>query len=90
MRDDSGVAGEGRVVDIPKFHSWGKCTMSLTNINSEWMSKASSGLCIILFILYYVDPLNPRQIKLPVLYAHRIQITRLYLKYNALYYIATT
>ena len=24
-----GVAGEGRVVDVPKFHSWGKCTMPL-------------------------------------------------------------
>ena len=45
---DSGVAGEGRVVGVPKFHSWGKCTMPLTNINSDWMSNASSGLCIIL------------------------------------------
>ena len=52
MRVDSGVAGEGRVVGIPKFHSWGKCTMPLTNINSDWMSNASSGLCIIL--LYYI------------------------------------
>ena len=52
MRDDSGVAGEGRVVGIPKFHSWGKCTMPLTNINSDWMSNASSGLCIIM--LYYI------------------------------------
>ena len=26
MRGD-GVAGEGRVVGIPKFYSWGKCTM---------------------------------------------------------------
>ena len=32
---------------------------------------------------------NPRQIKLPVVFAHRVQITRLY-QYNALYYIATT
>ena len=54
MRDDSGVAGEGRVVGIPKFHSWGKCTMPLANINSDWMSNASSGLCIILVILYYI------------------------------------
>ena len=46
MRGDSGVAGEGRVVGMPKFYSWGKCTMPLTNIN------ASSGLCIIL--LYYI------------------------------------
>ena len=46
MRGDSGVVGEGRVVGVPKFHSWG--TMPLTNINSDWMSNASSGLCIIL------------------------------------------
>ena len=51
MRGDSGVAGEARVVGVPKFHSWGKCTMQLTNINSDWMSNASSGLCI---ILYYI------------------------------------
>ena len=46
MRGDGGVAGEGRVVGF--IPSWGKCTMALTNINSDWMSKASSGLCIIL------------------------------------------
>ena len=51
MRGDGGVAGEGRVVGVPKFHSWGKCTMPLTNINSDWMSNASSGLRI---ILYYI------------------------------------
>ena len=45
MRGDSGVAGEGRVVGLPKFHSWGKCTMLLTNIN------ASSGLCVIYIYL---------------------------------------
>ena len=47
MRGDGGVAGEERVVGVPKFHSWGKCTMPLMNINSDRMSKASSGLCII-------------------------------------------
>ena len=47
MRGDGGVAGEGRVVGVPKFHSWGKCTMPLTSINSDWMSNASSALCII-------------------------------------------
>ena len=56
MRDDSGVAGEGRVVGLLKFHSWGKCTMPLTNINSDWMYNASSGLCII--YLYYAGPLS--------------------------------
>ena len=48
VRGDSSVAGEGRVVGVPKFHSWGKCTMPLMNINSDWMSNTSSGLCIIL------------------------------------------
>ena len=51
MRGDGGVAGEGRVAGIPKFHSWGKYTMPLTNINSGWMSSASSGLCIILLFI---------------------------------------
>ena len=55
MRGDSGVAGEGRVVGVPKFHLWGKCTMSLTNINSDWMFNASSGLCI---ILGYIEQSN--------------------------------
>ena len=52
MATPLGVAGEGRVVGIPKFYSWGKCTMPLTNINSDWMFNGFSGLCIIL--LYYI------------------------------------
>ena len=31
MRGDGSVAGEGRVVGVPKFHSCGKCTVILTN-----------------------------------------------------------
>ena len=54
MRGDGGVAGEGRVVGVPRFHSWGKCTMPLININSDRMSNTSSGLCIILVVLHYV------------------------------------
>ena len=54
MKGDIGVAGEGRVVGIPKFHSWGKFTIPLTNINSDWKSNTSSGLCIIYIILYYI------------------------------------
>ena len=58
MRGEGGVAGAGRVVGVPKFHSWGKCTMPLTNINSDWMSNAFSGPCINLVILFiYVGPL---------------------------------
>ena len=49
MRGDGGVAGEGRVVGVPKFYSCSKCTTPRTNMNSDWMSNASSGLCIILF-----------------------------------------
>ena len=52
MRGDSGVTGEERVAGIPKFHSWGKYTMPLTNINSDWIINASSGLCIILLFIY--------------------------------------
>jgi len=52
MRGEGGVAGDGRVVGVPKFHSRGKCTMPLSNINSDWMSNASSGLCINLSILF--------------------------------------
>ena len=59
MRGDSGVASEGRVIGVPNFHSWGKCTMPLTNINSDWMFNASSSLCIILVILViYAGPLS--------------------------------
>ena len=29
MRSDGAVASEGRVVGVPKFHSWGKCTIPL-------------------------------------------------------------
>ena len=32
VRGEGGVAGEGRVVSVPKVYSWGKCTMPLTNI----------------------------------------------------------
>ena len=43
------VAGEGRVLGVPM------CTMPLMNVNSDWMSNASSGLCISLFmrVLYF-------------------------------------
>ena len=54
MKGEGGVAGEGKVVGVPKFHSWGKCTMPLMNINSDWMSSASSGLCINLCYLCYL------------------------------------
>ena len=54
MRVEGSVAGEGRVVGIPKFHSWGKCTIPLTKINSDWISNASSGPYVMLII--YAGP----------------------------------
>ena len=63
MRGDSSVAGEGRAVGIPKFHSWGKCAMPLTNISSNWMSNASFGLCILLlycviYVILFIEQSN--------------------------------
>ena len=64
MKGESGVACEGKVVGVPEFHSWDKCTMPLMNINLNWMSNASSGLCInlcylcYLCYLYYAGPLS--------------------------------
>ena len=45
------------LVGEPTFHSWGRCTIALTNMNSDLRSNPSSGLCINLYHLYYVDPL---------------------------------
>ena len=59
MRIEGGIAGEGRVVGLPKFHSWGKCTMPLMKINTDWMSNTLSGLCIIgLYYIIYAGPLS--------------------------------
>ena len=53
---EGGVTGERRVVGVPKFHSWGKCTMP--NINSDLLSNTSSSLCINLYYLFiYAGPL---------------------------------
>ena len=38
----------------PKFHSWGRCTMALTNMHSDLRFNPFSGLCINLVILYYI------------------------------------
>ena len=54
LRGYGGVAGEERIAGVPKFHSWGKCTMSLMNINLDWMYNASSCLCINVFIYIFI------------------------------------
>ena len=50
MMSEGGVAGEGRIVDVPTFHSLGKCTITLTNnqqIGSPMLplARAISILC---------------------------------------------
>ena len=52
MRGDGGVAGEGRIVGVPKFHSWGKYTMPLTNIRLD----VQRFFWLVYYIkLYYMD-----------------------------------
>ena len=50
MMSEGGVAGEGRIVDVPTFHSLGKCAITLANnqqIGSPMlpMGRAISILC---------------------------------------------
>ena len=41
MRGEGGVAGEGRIFDVAKFHSWGKCTMPF-NVYIMWVLSFTS------------------------------------------------
>ena len=52
MRGEGGAAGEERVVGVAKFHSWGKCTMPLTQIGCPTLPLA----CVLTY-LYYAGPL---------------------------------
>ena len=52
---EGSAAGEERLVSEPTFHPLSKCNMKPTNIHSDWMSNAFSGLCIIYItqIIYF-------------------------------------
>ena len=52
-----GVAGERRVVGVPRFHLWGKCTMPLTKLISTQVGCPTFPLARELYYLYYVGPL---------------------------------
>ena len=60
MRGDCGVAGEGRLVGVPKFQSWGKCTMPIneyqlrSDVQRYFWPVYYIRLCYI-----YMDPLIP-------------------------------
>ena len=46
VRGKGGVAAEEKLFGVPKFHSRVKCAMPLTNIISDWIPNASSGLYV--------------------------------------------
>ena len=45
------------LVGEPKFHSWGRCTIALTNMHSDLRFNSSSCLCINLHYIIYVGSL---------------------------------
>ena len=47
MRGEDSVAGEGRVVGVPKFHSWGECTMPLNQIGCPTLPLA----CVLYWVI---------------------------------------
>ena len=52
---EGSAAGKERLVSEPTFHPLSKCNMKPTNIHSDWMFNAFSGLCInyITQIIYF-------------------------------------
>ena len=65
----------------PKFHSWGRCTMALTNMHSDLRFNPSSGLCInlVIYIISYYHYIT--FITLHYITLHNI------LHYNILHYV---
>ena len=57
MKSGGGIAGKERIVSEQEFihHSWDKCTVTLTNMDSDWMSVTLSGLVITLHSLHVLD-----------------------------------
>ena len=83
-----------QILRLRKPHMWftqsRDCATRVRNLGIPRMHNAISRLHKFPDCAEHIFLRNSRQVKLPVLHAPRIQITRLYLKYNALYYIATT
>ena len=53
MRGDAGVAGEGRVVGVPKFHSRGKCTVTL-KISTQIGCPTLPLACVLYYLFMWV------------------------------------
>ena len=52
-----GLAGEGRVVGVQKFYSWGKCIIHAINEYQLRLDVQHFLWSSVLFILYYAGPL---------------------------------
>ena len=54
MRGEDGVTGERELFGERGCYSWNKCSMALTNMHSDWILIASTGLATTLhsFILF--------------------------------------
>ena len=50
MRGDGGVAGEGRLVGVPKFHSWVSSPCQI----SAWIGCPTLPLACVLHVLDYL------------------------------------
>ena len=46
LRGGGGVAGNGRLAGQQTFYFWGRCTMELVIMHSDWMPVAACGLAI--------------------------------------------
>lgn len=57
MKSEGGIAGKERIVSEQEFihYCWDKCTATLINMDSDWMSVTLSGLVITLHSLRVLD-----------------------------------
>ena len=51
MRGEGGVAGEGKLVGVPKFHSWGNCTIPLRQISTQIGCPMLPLACVFIYIM---------------------------------------
>ena len=51
VRGEGGVAGEGKLVGVPKFHSWGNCTIPLRQISTQIGCPMLPLACVFIYIM---------------------------------------
>ena len=84
IRGEGGLAGEGKLVGVPCKFSLPRviAAMSLTSIQSDWMSNASSGLYIILYFYWSITTLTSQD-------AHKRLVLQVYLDCSTSEFSAT-